>query len=81
MLLWLALLAWTVPQRALADKLYDSGYFEMTDKSSDHFRLKILVADLVDRDDWLVSDSRVKAYSGSGRTGTSLDLLNIYSHD
>ena len=81
MLLWLALLAWTVPQRALADKLYDSGYFQMTDKYSDHFRLKILVADLVDRDDWLVKDSRVKAYSGYGRTGTSLDLLNIYSHD
>ena len=80
-LLLLTLLAWLVPQQAVADKLYDSGYFKLESVSSDHFRVKILVADLVDRDDWLVSNSRLMAYSGYGRTGTSYKLVNVYSHD
>lgn len=77
----LALFAWLMPQQMQADKLYDSGYFKMDGIYSDHFRVKILVADLVDRDDWLVSNSRLMAYSGYGRTGTSYKLVNVYSHD
>ena len=81
MMLLLALFAWLAPQQVQADKLYDSGYFKLESVSSDHFRVKILVADLVDRDDWLVKDSRLMAYSGPDRTGTSYKLVNVYSHD
>ena len=79
-LLLLALLAWTVPQQALADKLYSSSGYSMS-TYSDHIFVKLLVADLVGRDSWLVGDSRLKAYSGYGRTGTSYNLVNVYSYD
>ena len=80
LLLVLALFAWLVPQQTLADKLYSSSGYSMS-TYSDHISVKLLVADLVGRDSWLVADSRLKAYSGSGRTGTSYNLVNVYSYD
>ena len=76
----LCLMAMLAPQRASANELYNSSQYTMS-VSSDHITLNILVADLNGRDDWTVADSRVKAYSGYGRTGTSYNLLNVYSWD
>ena len=74
------LLVLTAPQQAWADKLYSSSGYSMT-THSDHISVKLLVADLVGRDSWLVDASRLKAYSGYGQTGTSYNLVNVYSHD
>ena len=74
------LLALTVPQQAWADELYSSSRYSMT-THNDHISVKLLVADLVGRDSWLVADSRLKAYSGPNRTGTSYNLVNVYSFD
>ena len=47
-------------QPVMADKLLESGYFNI-ETHTDHFTVKVLVADLVGRDSWM-KDGYIRAY-------------------
>ena len=66
-------------QQVLANELKSSSNYGMS-SSNDHLYFKIIVADLVGRDDW-VTDGKVKAYSQDGQKGTCLTLFNVWTVD
>ncbi|MBQ8066386.1 MAG: LamG domain-containing protein [Prevotella sp.] len=66
-------------QQVLANELKSSSNYSMS-SSNDHLYFKIIVADLVGRDDW-VTDGKVKAYSQDGQKGTCLTLFNVWTVD
>ena len=66
-------------ETAVANELFNSSWYTMS-SSVDHMNFNLLLADLRGRDDW-VTTGRVKAYSQSGRKGTSLSLFNVWTVD
>ena len=79
MLLWLALLAWLVPQRALADDMKDNKYYTLTNRTG-YVTFEVLLTDLHYNNTW-AKDGNIKAYSGSGRSGTSYELVRVYTKE
>ena len=66
-------------ETAAANELFNSSWYTMS-SSRDHLTFNLLLADLRGRDDWVVT-GRVKAYSQSGRRGTSYSLFNVWTVD
>ncbi len=79
MLLWLALLAWTVPQRALADDMTHDKYYTLTNRTG-YVTFEVLLTDLYANNTW-AKDGNIKAYSDKYRSGTSYELVRVYTKE
>ena len=79
MLLWLALLTWLVPQRALADDMTNGKYYTLTNRTG-YVTFEVLLTDLYAKNTW-AKDGNIKAYSGSGRSGTNYELVRVYTKE
>ena len=73
-------------QTVKADRLLESAYFEMN-THTDHFTVKLLVADLVGRDTWM-KDGYIRAYVKEPKTRYNyyddvdyIDIARVYTFD
>ena len=73
-------------QTVKADKLKYYYYYTIDTSSADHFRVKLLVADLVGRDTW-IKDGYIRAYAKKPYTndteenGEYIDIAKVYTYD
>ena len=73
-------------QTVMADKLLESGYFNI-ETHTDHFTVKVLVADLVGRDSWM-KDGYIRAYVKEPEVHYNyvepvdyIDIARVYTFD
>lgn len=73
-------------QTVKADRLLESGYFNI-ETHTDHFTVKLLVADLVGRDTWM-KDGYIRAYVKEPKTRYNyyddvdyIDIARVYTFD
>ena len=73
-------------QTVKADKLLESGYFNI-ETHTDHFTVKVLVADLVGRDSWM-KDGYIRAYVKEPEVHYNyvepvdyIDIARVYTFD
>ena len=73
-------------QPVMADKLLESGYFNI-ETHTDHFTVKVLVADLVGRDSWM-KDGYIRAYVKEPEVHYNyvepvdyIDIARVYTFD
>lgn len=67
-------------QTVKADNLLESGYFNI-ETHTDHFTVKLLVADLVGRDTWM-KDGYIRAYANDDVWESNyIDIARVYTFD